>query len=100
MRSTWELERTPKPDFTAYESEASLGLPNDTMVVILAKARPGEWKSLFQAGEGTSARKERQAEPPPKRAPEAKPRARLGDSPCAFVPRKLVSYLCAYVLNL
>ena len=45
-----------------------------------------------QAGEGTSARKERQADPPPKRAPASKPRASSGDGPCAFVPRKLVSF--------
>jgi len=84
--STWEMERAPPPELTLYESEASRELADDTVVIVLVKARPAEWTSLFHAGSGIS-RKEAAPEPP---KPKAKPRpSEPVSSPMEFRPRKL-----------
>ena len=91
-RRASQIERAPPPEPVAYESPASTELPDDSMVITLSKAKPGEWPALYAAGSGTSARKEEAPlppPPPPKRKPATKPAAKGGNPAVGFVPRKM-----------
>ena len=44
---TWELERSPRPEYDPLASASDQPAPEDTMVISLRKAEPGRWTTLF-----------------------------------------------------